>query len=267
MEARSSSEIDWRDAAPYAPLVEADRSLFAWEWLRRDPYYRAAAESAGVLGASDSCEDPAAAAFGLVAFEWPDRAVPNARPLWRPDVHPHVLTVERVEAASSGDEFDLHPVADLATLVAGPGGDHLLLSDGLRTVRLDGPCGSFSRGPACLRYRLEGLASAEPPLLALRRFLALCRMGHFARSLHAPEARARRWILMLRARDALAAGAGQRDIAKVLFSRSAAQPRWRSHEPTLRSQAQRLVRSARALAGGGYLALLGSDPAGKLRRT
>ena len=267
MEERSASGFDWRDAAAYAPLLEADRSLFAWEWLRRDSDYRAAAGRCGALGGSASCEDHAAAAFGVVAFECPNRAVPNARPLWRSDVHPHVLIVERLKAGNSGDEFDFHWVADLATIVAGHGGDHLLLSDGLRTVRLDGPCGSFSRGPACLRYQLEGLASAEPPLLALRRFLALCRMGHFARSLHAPEARARRWILMLRARDALAAGAGQREIAKVLLSSSAAQPRWRSSEPSLRSQAQRLVRSARVMAGGGYLALLASDPAGKIRRT
>lgn len=257
MEARSASGFDWRDAAAYAPLLEADRSLFAWEWLRRDPYYRAAAECAGVLGGSASCEDRAAAAFGLVAFEWPDLSVPNARPLWRSDVHPHVLIVERVEATSSGDAFDLHRLEDLANLVAGPVGDHLLLCDGLRTVRLDGPCGSFSRAPASLRYRLEGLASAKPKLLTLRRFLSLCRTGDFVRPLHPPEARARRWILMLRAWDALAAGADQRDIAEVLLSRSAAEPRWRSREPSLRSQAQRLVRSARGFAAGQYRTLLG----------
>ena len=256
MEAKGPSGFDWRDAAAYAPLLEADRSLFAWEWLRRDLDYRAAAERACGLGASASCDDPAAAAFGLVAFECPDRAVPNARPLWRSDAHPHVLIVERLKAASSEDEFDLHRVAELATLVTGPGGDHLLLSDGLRTVRLDGPCGVFSRGPACLRYRIEGLASAEPALLTLRRFLALCRTGRFARLLHPPEARARRWILMLRAWDALASGAGQREIAELLLSRSAGELRWRSREPSLRSRAQRLVHSARTLAAGQYRTLL-----------
>ena len=34
---------DWRDAAAYEPLLEADRSLIAWEWLRRDRGYREAA--------------------------------------------------------------------------------------------------------------------------------------------------------------------------------------------------------------------------------
>jgi hypothetical protein len=36
VEAKGPSGFDWRDAAAYAPLLEADRSLFAWEWLRRD---------------------------------------------------------------------------------------------------------------------------------------------------------------------------------------------------------------------------------------
>jgi hypothetical protein len=261
VEARGPSGFDWRDAAAYAPLLGADRSLFAWEWLRRDAHYRAAAERAAASGDRGTREDPAAAAFGLVAFERPDRAVPNARPLWRQDVHPHVLVVERVEAARPGDDFDLQRLEDIATLVPGRCGHHLLLSDGLRTVRLDGPCRAFSCGPACLRYRIEGLVSAEPGLLALRRLLALCGTGHFARSLHPPEARARRWILMLRACDALAAGAGQREIAELLLlSRSAAEPRWRSREPSVRSQAQRLVRSARAFEGGGYRALLANRP-------
>ena len=257
MQARGASEFDWRDGAAYAPLLGADRSLFAWEWLRRDAHYRAEAERAVASGDSGTGENPAAAPFGLVAFECPDRAVPNARPLWLPDVHPHVLVVERVEAARPRDEFDLQRLEDLASLVAGRCGDYLLLSDGLRTVRLDGPCRAFSRGPACLRYRIEGLASAEPPLLTLRRFLALCGTGHFARSLHPPEARWRRWILMLRAWAALAAGAGQREIAEVLLSRSAAEPHWRGREPRLRSHAQRRVRSARTLAAGQHRTLLG----------
>jgi hypothetical protein len=256
VEARSASGFDWRDAAAYAPLLEADRSLFAWEWLRRDPDYRAAAERA-IPSGNARREHPAAAAFGLVAFECPDRAVPHARPLWRSDVHQQVLLVEAIEAAQPEDHFDICRVGDLATLVTCPGGDHLLLSDGLRMVRLDGPCGVFSRGPACLQYRIEGLAAAEQRLPTLRRFLALCRMGEFARSLHPTEPRARRWVLMLRAWDALAAGAGHRQIAEVLLGGSAAEPRWRSREPSLRSQAQRLVRSARSFAAGQYRTLLG----------
>jgi hypothetical protein len=63
--------------------------------------------------------------------------------------------------------------------------------------------------------------------------------------------------MMIRAADALAAGAGQREIAEVLLSRSVGEPRWRGREPSIRSQAQRLVRSARLMAAGGYRSLLG----------
>jgi hypothetical protein len=64
-------------------------------------------------------------------------------------------------------------------------------------------------------------------------------------------------VLMLRTWDALTAGADQREIAGELLSRTAVAPRWRSREPSVRSQAQRLVRLARLFSAGGYRVLLG----------
>jgi hypothetical protein len=61
---------------------------------------------------------------------------------------------------------------------------------------------------------------------------------------------------MLRAADALAAGAGQREIAQLLLSEEAGEPRWRTRAPSLRSQAQRLVRAARRMESGSYRELL-----------
>ena len=247
---------DWRDAAAYRPLLAADRSLFAWEWLRREPVYRAAAGSTRDLAAGGRPGRPSAAEFGLVAFEAPGRRVPAARPLWRADVHPPVLAVERGGGGPLRDVFELDSMAGLATLVTSGSGEHLLLSDGLRALRLDGPRGTFSGGPAVLRYRLRGLAAADLPLLTLRRFLALCRTGRFASGLNPVEQRARRWVLMLRAYDGLRTGADQRQLARHLFSESAGEPRWRSRESSVRSQVQRLARSARAMADGGYRAFL-----------
>lgn len=255
MQAERAVQFDWRDGAAYAPLVGADRSLFAWEWLRRDPDYRVAADRAFSVCGGQRREDTAAAAFGLVGFEVPDLGVPHARPLWRSEVFPRVLAVERGVGGQARDMFSLGRWSNIATLLAGERAEHLLLSDGLSTLRLDGPPGLFSRGPACLRYRIEGLAAAESLVVTLRRFLALCRNGSFARSLHPGEPRARRWILMLRAWDALAEGASQREIAEVLLGGSAAEPRWRSREPSLRSRAQRLARCARDAART-YLLLL-----------
>lgn len=255
MRADAASPGDWRDAAAYAPLLDADRSLFAWEWLRRDPSYRAAAHRALSQRPGGGCL-PRPQQFGLVAFEPAQRAVPLARPLWRIDAHPYVLRAETATARREGDRLDLARLTPFATVVRSRSGEHLLLSDGLRVARVDGPAGAFTSRPTGLRYILDGLASAEPPLLTLRRFLALCRTGGFARSLHQREARARRWILMLRASDALAAGADQRSIAQELISASVTAPGWRSREPSIRSQAQRLVRAARQMERGGYRRLL-----------
>lgn len=248
---------DWRDAAAYTPLLEAERSIIAWEWLRRMAAYRAAAGEAleGRLAGRGGAARPEH--WGLHSFEDPALAAPDARPVWTAAIHPFVLEAEAEPAPLSPDSFELARLASLATIVGGSEArQHLLLSDGLRTVRVDVSGGSLSRGPARLRYRIGGIASAEAPLLTLRRLLALCRTGRFAPSLHRPEPRARRWVLMLRAADALAAGATQREIAAVLLSRRAGEPRWRSETPSIRTQVQRLVAGARRMAAGAYAGLL-----------
>lgn len=257
MRTDTAPTAEWRDAAAYAPLLDADRSLLAWEWLRRDPAYRAAA-AAAALKPDGEGQTTAARQFGLIIFEPPQRAVPIARPMWRLEAHPYVLAVDARAPDTARDSFDLEALRPFASILEDQAGEHLLLSDGLRTIRLDAVRGSFRGGPASLHYRLWGLRSAELPLLTLRRFLALVRSGRFSRALHRREARARRRVLMLRAADALAHEADQREIASVLLSGSVTEPAWRSREPSVRSRVQRLVRSARQMAGGGYRQLLGS---------
>jgi hypothetical protein len=249
---------DWRDAAAYEPLLDADRSLIAWEWLRRDRDYRAAAERAL---AADRERDPAGPCgtperWGLHDFEPPNLPVPEARPVWRAEVHPCALNVQAC-APTGEDVFDLERFCKISILVtAADGREHLLISDGLHAVRIDVLAGSITGGPVELRYRLSGLASVERPVLTLRRFIALWRAGRFCRSLHPNEARAKRWLLMLRAHDALAVGADQREIAAALLSSDAGEPCWRSRSPSVRTRVQRLVRGARRMASGGYLELL-----------
>lgn len=261
MQPRSAHLPDWRDAASYAPLLDADRSILAWEWLRRDPDYRAAAEAAlGPAGGEAGREGPfpKAARWGLHAFEAPGLPAPLARPMWSATAHPAVLAAVASGTGEATDLLDLRRLAPIVSLVDGhEQGEHLLLSNGFRTIRLDVLAGTLAQGPVRLRYLLAGFASAEMPLLTLRRLMALARTGRFARSLHPREPRTRRWLLMLRAHDALAKGADQREIAAVLLSSSARQSRWRSQAPSLRPQVQRLVRGARFLAEGGYRELLG----------
>jgi hypothetical protein len=249
------SGIDWREAEAYAPLLDADRSIFAWEWLRRDPGYRRAALAAGGPVAGTDAARPDA--WGLCAFEHPDAAAPRARPLWKSAIHPAVLEVV-VECRRSGaDSVDLRGFGGLVIIAGtGCGTEHVLISDGLRAIRLDIVDGSIGTGLVQLRYLLAGMASVESRLPTLLRFLAFCRTGRFSRSLHSAETRAGRWLTMLRAHDAMAIGANQREIAAVLLNPEAAQPKWRVGSPSLRSRVQRLVRGASLMAGGGYRALL-----------
>jgi hypothetical protein len=250
---------DWRDAAAYAPLLKADRSIFAWEWLRRNPSYRAAAEQA--LGRAShpprELNPLKPEQWGLHAFEPPHLSAPDVRPVWRTDVHPYVLPVHAERSFEQPDSFELARLGVTWTIVTGGGGhEHLLISDGLRAIRLDVLSGTLRQGPTRLHYLLAGFATAEKPLLTLRRLLPLWRSGRFLPGLQPAEARAKRFVLMLRGHDAVAAGADQREIAAVLLSRSAHEPRWRTTVPSVRSQAQRLVRGARYLVAGGYLELL-----------
>jgi hypothetical protein len=246
---------DWQVAANYAALLRADRSILAWEWLRRDPVYRRAAARA-LHAHPPSIADEPAQHWGLHRFECADLPAPAARPMWTAECLASVLEVEAGDCARAGDAFDLSRLLPLTPLVSSSAGrcEHLLISDGLRAIRIDVLAGSVRNGPVELLYRLSGIASAEPPLLTLRRLLGLCRTGRFSASLHSPSPRAARLVLMLRALDAIASGASQRDIAQWLLGGSVGE-RWRLCAPSLRSRAQRLVRSARAMA---YRSLLGS---------
>jgi hypothetical protein len=260
---------DWRDAEAYAPLLDVERSAFAWEWLRRDKRYRRSIEDA--LQRSRVPERPASAEgvepahWFLHAFEDPMVGAPEARPLWRSEAHDLVLKVV-AEPCEPGDEaFLFHRVAEAATIVRGSAGEHLLLSDGRRNVRLDILRGSVLAGPVRLRYQLSGMRTVDAHLLVLRRLLSFWRSGRFSRLLHPPEARASRLVLMLRVYDAMQAGATQREIAASLLDRDAGEERWRVKTPGLRSRVQRLVRAARAAAAGGYTAFLKerASPAGQ----
>ncbi|QAY78100.1 DNA -binding domain-containing protein [Sphingosinicella sp. BN140058] len=246
---------DWRDPHSYNFLMRCERVAFAWEWLRRDVRFRDAALFGG--GAPPA----AASEWGLHDFTDPRLDTRSARPVWRAEWHSLVLGAQAERAPMGADTIDIRILGGITTILKDQAGQHLLLSDGLRNIRLDVTGGDLTRGSARLAYRLSGIASAAGPLLVLRQALALFGTHHFARTLHPPFRRAARQILLLRAHDAIRAGAGQRAIAASLFGPDAATSGWRFANPSLRSRVQRLVRTAREVASGGYVDLLGMrDP-------
>ena len=96
----------------------------------------------------------------------------------------------------------------------------------------------------------------EAKLLTLRRLLAFVRLGRFPRGLDRPDPRAKRWAMMLRAHDLVAAGATQREIASDLFGAARVASDWLGRSDSLRLQVRRLLRGADSLVGGSYLRLL-----------
>lgn len=196
---------------------------------------------------------------GCIFAERPSVAAPDATIIWAAALDPGTLRIEARPATAADGDDALDPALLRAwmTIVAGDDGrEHVVLSDGWHHIRLDVDVGSFAiGGPVVLRYRLEGLLSAEELLLPLRRFLHLCRHRSFARTLFTPDRQIPRWITLLRVYDAERAGASQREIAAVLFG-PVAEREWRASSDSWRSRVRRLVREARAMAVGGYRTLM-----------
>ena len=238
-----SPSPDWQDPGAYAPLVHADRSLICWEWLRRDPGYRIAFIE----------RDRPARDWGLVRFEDPDAGVPDARPIWSDLRHPGVLRCDAEKGERENDLVDLdHPLVTGAH--EGPL-LHCCVSDGLRTLRLDVDLAGTCAGQVQLHYHLSGIASLDRPLATLGRLRRFVRTGRIPSEPGNAHHRAR-MILQLRAFDAFQAGASQRDLARTLLDPSMRARGWRIDQPHLRSRSQRLIKSAQAMASGGYWAQL-----------
>ena len=203
---------------------------------------------------------------GFTFAERPELEAPDARILWRAELDPGALQVAAFPIdAAHPDAIEAGALAPWLTIVADAAGEHAVLSDGWRHIRIDIEAGSLAAGHAVIiHYRLRGVASAESRILPLRRLLDLYRRRRFSISLYPHDRRVDRWLLALRVHDAVLAGATQREIATVLFGDahgSSADIR----ADSLRSRARRLIRDARRLAAGGYRFLMlagagGADP-------
>ncbi|SMF61057.1 DNA -binding domain-containing protein [Allosphingosinicella indica] len=237
----------WQDADAYAHLLGAGRSVFAWEGLRRNAAYRAEFEA----GASGMAER-----WGLVCPAPPSLAFQAAAPLWRREAHPHVLEATVLPACDDPSDHIAPALwSGAAAVHASHGVRHILFTDGLHALRLDLSASRAGPWPVRIGYRIAGLTSAKAPLATLQRWLRFASTGTFTGALFPAEARARRWVLLLRAHDALAFGATQRQIAQHLIAR-VAPSNWRTEDPALRLRAQRLARDARDFVRTGWRRLL-----------
>lgn len=231
------SGANWRSAHDYRALLRADRRAFAWEWIRRHPPYRAAWKD----------RHRPSTAFGLLAYEDPRSATPDARPIWSAETDPRVLGSKPLSRVGQDtDLFDVRLVASLVSIAIDDDDvEHWLISDGHWMVRLDILDGTLLGGPILLEHRLVGFDSAEASISALRQLTALAHRGDLPLSLRPRETRAPRWILELRTADALAVGASQQEIARCFFGPAIIDRHWRVENASYRLRIRRLVRLAR----------------------
>lgn len=135
-------------------------------------------------------------------------------------------------------------------------GEHVVLSDGLRRIRIDVKNGDLSHGPVVLTFLIEGSRSASYKVMPLRRALEIITRGRFPAKMFPPQPRAQRALTLLRVHDAVADGATHREIAAALFGRGRTKLAWNGASDSLRSQVRRMVSAARELSSGGYQSML-----------
>jgi len=241
LQADALSSGDWAHSGQYDGLRRADRNAFAWEWLRRTEKYR----EAWRRYRSRRLPDPRR--FGLERFEDPALPVPVARPVWSAQIDPTVIRATVLDPfARSADRIDLWRLLPYVSVAIDDDQiEHLLLSDGIHSLRIDIVEGSLIGNPASLQYGLHGIASLHGPMPTLQRLIGVVESGRFD-VLPVGPGRRDRWILELRVADALIAGAGHQEIARGLFASNIADTRWRAHNPSLRQRVHRLVKAARA---------------------
>lgn len=247
---------DWRNTAAYQPLLRVERTAFAWEWLRRQPKFQAAALHAVESGRGSNCEERDALAWNLHAFEDPRVPAPLARPVWASPACTWVVKAFARPCLPGEDFIDLEGLQVFRTIVRSQEADRLLLSDGYQSIRIDVHGARLGQGPVLLNFQLQE-SVLDRSLIVLQRLRALCLNGCF-RSPTAPQfQRAGRMVLLLRAFDALQAGASQADIAATLLRSGLERRCWRTHSSSVRSQAQRLSREAKRMAADRFWQFLG----------
>lgn len=254
---------DWHPAAAYLYALTLDGPALAWEYLRRNPHYRAAyRQHAG--GSAD--EAAHAVPWGLRLLEDPARDARDAQPAWLSD--PDGLPQLHPDAAAAAD-------APVFALWRMPGrkqlahdGQRLLLTayrpEGtLRaafspTLEHGMPYAHGLASGARLRERWRAAAATMERLDAFYGRNA-ARPGVHANAHAQAHGRPDRIALLhmrsLQTLDGLAAGATQREIAQAMFGTAVVAERW--HDlGELRAQVRRLARRGWALVDGGYRRLL-----------
>lgn len=242
----------WQSPAAYLYVLRLGGPSLAWEYLRRNPEYRAdwtrRHRNNGDL----------VSRWHLEVFEDPNLDAREARPVWRLRRHQRI----RLQAADTPPDdpedahrFSLWNVPGTKRLVHD--GRHMLLTSFADDKVLHLALGQDLHDGVPFEFVLGSGAQMEEASRAVERHRRL-EAGE-GQPVPLVSRRPGRLALMheraLRAFDGGAAAASQREIARHLFGTEPVAQNWHT-DSELRAQVRHLLRRARALVDGGYRDLL-----------
>jgi len=285
MRAPDHDNAPWQATAAYLYLLRLDAASLAWEYLRRDPAYRACWRCYGRQHWPQHGHQPgqrpggralpgAAQPWGLAQLEDPGLDARRAHPVWD-DRMPALLHVYAAGDAAAGQAgLDLWRLPGEKRLAALPDGGYAL------QVRDDdgaAPClrarlgaGVLDGQPALCAVPLDARLHAQAAQLAAHaahfapRRVAAAGQAHPAyRHVHPhthPVTQASLHHLhALQALDGAQAGASQRRIAEALYGAERVRACWHA-DSALRAQVRHSLARGYALMRGGYRQLAGLAP-------
>lgn len=245
----------WRDADSYAYVRTLPPAGCAWEFLRRNPEYQKAWRNFRSKANPSLEETSAAATFGLLRFETPERDARSANVFWHRSICRDVLPVVATKREPADRRLKLsfgRLQCRMTVHRSRPGELHILFAEDGRFLQLE------VRGlPTIGSANLTTEIVLPPRLLfarvqSVKRFADLVATSHLRPCLYPPERRASRWLRALQAFDAARTGASQKQIAASLFGETIVKEDWSGRSDYLRLRTQRLLRLANRLVHGGY---------------
>jgi len=228
-------------------LAQLSRRGWAWEFLRRNPEYRA------MYGTGDA---RAPTSWGLLHFADPSLSALNADVFWRPDDCVDVLPMRlcRDPSLATGVALDLERLSCRIAVASEASVQRrdILLSEEGRFLQLaifgDGDLNGTTLMVAALGEPNTVMARTA----SLRRLNDLLFNKTMRKVLYPYESRAARLITVLSALDGWLAQMPQREIAATMFSKARVEREWNDPRENLRDQVRRAIGYGQDLMNGGY---------------
>jgi hypothetical protein len=254
----------------YQQLRGLCRQSWAWEYLRRNPTFRA--RLAATLSVCEQIleqdclrvfrvydgNDKALTADCIFASS-ADHDAQAATIVWNPASNPSVFRAiaAPVEACTGAKAFELKETTLPATLlVTADGHQHLVVQDGDRRVQLSVNGVSLLDPVALVVDTAVASGLGEAQSRAFRCFGDFRATGQLLDKHFAPARQAERLCFVLQALDGWLAGASHRDIAVALYGEERVKRDWNDAGENMRDRIRHAIVRGRTLMERGYRAFL-----------